>query len=176
MYLKLRGGCQLKKENWEGRIVNTIYADEFDYIVCMHENISEGNIFLIKPESHQCERMLRMWNNMVLDKIRITYLPINSNISTTGHKLQGATLKSLIVNSWAYNCTHWVYVVLSRVKKLTDLVLNEKLDIHRNYNAKQELVRWGKYMKQTIETERFQDRGVSDYMQNLVEEKNYTIF
>ena len=45
LYLKLRGGCQLKKENWEGRIVNTIYADEFDYIVCMHENISEGNIF-----------------------------------------------------------------------------------------------------------------------------------
>ena len=60
---------------------------------------------------------------MVLEKVCVTYLPIYSNISKTGHTLQGAALDSLIVNSWAYNCTHWVYAVLSRVKKLNHLVL-----------------------------------------------------
>ena len=50
--------------------------------------------------------------------MKITYLPVNSSISTTGHKLQGKKLDYLVVTSWAYNCPHWVYVVLSRVKKL----------------------------------------------------------
>ena len=62
---------------------------------------------------------------MILDKINITYLPINSNISTAGHKLQGSTFSNVIVNSWAYRCAHWTYVVLSRVKSLTNLVLNK---------------------------------------------------
>ena len=139
-----------EKDNWEGYIVNTIFADEVEYIVCKHES-DKQRYFVVKPETRQCKIKLRMWNNMTLDKIRITYLPINSNISTTGHKLQGATLSNLIVNSWAYRCAHWTYVVLSRVKSLTNLVLNEKLDIHRNYEAKHEVVRWEQNIKDTIE-------------------------
>ena len=34
----------------------------------------------------------------------------------------------------------------------------------------------GTIYEKTIETETFRDRGVSDYMQYLVEEKKYTIF
>ena len=102
---------------------------------------------------------MRRWNNTVLDKIKITYLPINCNISITGHKLQGKTIDHLIVNLLAYGCTYWVYVVLSRVKKLKYLILNEKLDVHRSFEAKKELVRWGKHMKVNIETKTFRIRG-----------------
>ena len=75
-----------------------------------------------------CKIKLRSFGNTILDKIRVTYIPINSNISTTGHKLQGKTLDNLIVNSWAYGCPHWVYVVLSRVITPKSLILNERLD------------------------------------------------
>ncbi len=47
-----------------------------------------------------------------LRPIKRTYLPINSNISTTGHKLQGSTLDTLVVNSWTFSIQHWIYVVL----------------------------------------------------------------
>ena len=145
-------------------MVHTIYINEIDYMVCMHEN-SNNKYFLIKPETRQCKVRLRMWNNMMLNKIRITYLPINCNISTTGHKLQGKTLNQLVINSFAYQCTHWVYVVLSRVKELNNLVLNEKLHIHRDYKAKVELVRWEQDMKCNIEKITFKDRGIQDYEQ-----------
>ena len=103
-------------------MVHTIYANEIKYMVCMHEDKQE-RYFLVKPVTRQCKIRLRMWNNMILNKIKVTYMPINCNISTTGHKLQGKTLNHLVVNSFAYGCTHWVYVVLSRVRQLTDLTI-----------------------------------------------------
>ena len=142
--------------------------------MCMQDD-NDGKYFLIKPETRQCKIKLRTLDSMVLKNIRVTYLPINCNISTTGHKLQGATLNSLVVNSWAYGCVHWVYVIFSRVRELDNLVLNEKLDIHRNYEARKDLVRWEQDMKNRIETDTFKQRGQSDYKRYLDEEKKYVI-
>ena len=55
------------------------------------------------------------------------------NIATTGHKLQGASRDNLVINSWNYSCPNWVYVVLSRVRKLKGLVLNVLLDETLDY-------------------------------------------
>ena len=133
----------------------------------------KGNYFLVQPETRQCKIKLKKYSDAVLDKIKVTYLPINSNISTTGHKLQGRTLDHLIVNSWAYKCPHWVYVVLSRVKTLKSLILNEKLDVHCNYEARKELVRWEKQIKADIETKTFSIRGKSDLEEYMREELRY---
>ena len=43
------------------------------------------------------------------------------------------------------------FVVLSRVKRLSGLILNEKLDEYRSYQANDELVRWERIMKERIE-------------------------
>jgi hypothetical protein len=59
--------------------------------------------------------------------MRGTQLPILCNNATTGHKLQGATIKTLFVHSWS-NVRNWTYVVLSRVKTLKGLFLRRKLD------------------------------------------------
>ena len=123
LYIKLKKGCTFEKENWEGYLVNTVFANQVDYIMCMHEG-KNAKYFIVKPETRQCKVKLRSWNNAILDKIKITYLPINLSISTTGHKLQGKTMDHLVVNSWGYRCTHWVYVVLSRVRTLKSLILN----------------------------------------------------
>ena len=65
-------------------------------------------------------------SNQVL-YMRGTQLPILCNNATTGHKLQGATIKTLFVHSWS-NVRNWTYVVLSRVKTLKGLFLRRKLD------------------------------------------------
>ena len=174
LYIQLKNGCKFRKENWEGYMVQTIYANEIDYLVCMHED-NRNKYFLVKPETRQCKIQLRMWNNMILKKIKVTYLPMNCNISTTGHKLQGKTLDRLVVNSFAYQCRHWVYVVLSRVREKNSLILNQKLDIHRDYKAKEQLIRWENDMKLNIEANTFRDRGMRDYEQYLAEEATYNI-
>ena len=116
---------------------------------------------------------MKQFNNTQLEPIRITHIPINSNISTTDHKLQGLTLDTLVVNSWTFSVQHWVYVVLSRVRTLNNLVLNEKLYENRKYNANNELVRWETRIKETIEKKTFKDRGRSDYNKYLKEENKY---
>ena len=51
--------------------------------------------------------------------------PLVSNSCTTGHKLQGSTCKSLLVNAFHYG-QNWCCVVLSRVKTMSGLCLREK--------------------------------------------------
>ena len=52
--------------------------------------------------------------------------PLVSNSATTGHKLQGCTVDSILVNDWWYQ-QNWPYVVLSRVKTMDGLYIGEKL-------------------------------------------------
>ena len=144
LYIKLKYGYEYTKEILEGYMVSTIYAHEVDYIICKKERTSTPGTpeyFKVSPESSNCTVRLKQFNTLPLLTIYMTYLPINCNISTTGHKLQGKTLNSLVVNSWAYNMTHWVYVVLSRVRSLNSLVLNKKLDESRSYKTNSRVMR-----------------------------------
>ena len=52
----------------------------------------------------------------------MTQIPVNSSDAITGHKLQGLTKDHIIVYSWNKS-TSWIYVVLSRVRKLSGLYL-----------------------------------------------------
>ena len=52
----------------------------------------------------------------------MTQIPIKSSDAITGHKLQGLTKDHIIVYSWNKS-TSWIYIVLSRVRKLSGLNL-----------------------------------------------------
>ena len=67
-----------------------------------------------------------------LGKVKVTQVPVNCNIATTGHKLQGMSKDSLTVNSWGYGFEHWVYVVLSRVQTRSGLILNKRVDLKKD--------------------------------------------
>ena len=82
-------------------------------------------------------------------------------------------MNTLVVNSWAFSVPHWIYVVLSRVRTLNSLVLNEKLNECRDYSANSELVRWETNIKERIEKKTFKHRGKSDYNTYLQEESKY---
>jgi hypothetical protein len=73
---------------------------------------------------------------------KVKQVPVNSNIATTGHKLQGMSKDVLIVNYWNYRCANWVYVVLSRVRTLAGLYLMKPLNLERSFNVPQSLIRF----------------------------------
>jgi hypothetical protein len=54
--------------------------------------------------------------------IELQHLPVIVNHATTGHKLQGKTVKALVIVEWS-RVKNWAYVVLSRVKTLSGLFL-----------------------------------------------------
>ena len=102
-----------------------------EYIVCeeWQEDSTQDKVFFkLKPEIVSVNIPLKiMGHNMgKLTSLKIMQF-VNSNIATTGHKLQGQTKKVLVVGSWYYSCPNWVYVVLSRVTTLSGLYIKEKL-------------------------------------------------
>ena len=92
-------------------MVNTISIDQVEHIVCMPES-ADPKYFTVNPKTGLCNIKLRQFKNTSHEKIKVTYFPLNSNISTTGHKFQGSTMDSLVVNSWTRWVPHWIYVVL----------------------------------------------------------------
>ena len=82
-----------------------------------------------------------------LGKVKVNQLPVNCNIATTGHKLQGMSKDTLIVNSWGYGFDNWVYVVLSRVRTRSGLVLSAKLDLHKKFKVPEKLLQFEERMK-----------------------------
>ena len=95
----------------------------------------------------------------------MTQLPVNCNIATTGHKLQGMSKDALIVNSWDYGFEHWVYVVLSRVRTRSGLFLNKKLDLKKKFRVPEKLLKFEERMKEKERQYLKQFHGVDDDMQ-----------
>ena len=82
-----------------------------------------------------------------LGSVKVSQIPVNCNIATTGHKLQGMSLDNLVVNSWGYAFENWVYVVLSRVRKRAGLILNTKLDLKWDFKVPEKLLSFERRMR-----------------------------
>ena len=96
----------------------------------------------------------------------MTQLPVNCNIATTGHKLQGMSKDALIVNSWGYGFENWVYGVLSRVRTRSGLFLNKKLDLKKKFRVPEKLLKFEERMKEKERQYLKQFHGAGDDMQS----------
>ena len=110
-----------------GAVVRAYKASEVRCIELEHE------LEDIEPRKFQMESKNFSFNwYTVLDeaktklKMKGEQFPVISNSATTGHKLQGYTASSLLVNSWSYK-ENWAYVVLSRVRTMAGLYLLKPL-------------------------------------------------
>ena len=134
--VKLKPGARRVWKNWDRHKVYTVSIQDVEYVdFCHYPSTPKGasRTFRLKPEkvggtidfplSSQKQGI-----RIKLGKLKVTQLPVNCNIATTGHKLQGMSKDALIVNSWGYGFENWVYVVLSRVRTRSGLFLNKKLD------------------------------------------------
>jgi len=122
-----------------GTMINGAFASQLQSIVLEHENPDiEPRIFEVESKNRQftaqgvyVDGIKENW------KMKGTQFPIVSNTCTTGHKLQGCTVKCLLANEWFYGA-NWVYVVLSRVKTLAGLFVAQELSLDLSKYAKPE--------------------------------------
>jgi hypothetical protein len=111
----------LKLEN--GTIVNAMFASQVKSILLLHENDDiKPAEFHLKSETFQFTSCLKIGTEELKVGVSGKQFSIISNSCTTGHKLQGCTCGSLLVNEWDYR-NNWAYVVLSRVRKMEGLYL-----------------------------------------------------
>ena len=141
--IKLKQNANMYKKKWDGKLINTVSIDDFEYILCEHypDSLCKIKTFKLIPESDSAKINLKMQGQiMAIGGVNITQFPVNSNIATTGHKLQGMTKDALIVHSWSYSFQHWIYVVLSRVCTLSGLYLCRKLDENKPITCDEDLI------------------------------------
>jgi hypothetical protein len=110
-----------------GTIVLALYASQVKSITVKHENDEiTPNVFEAEPENWTFTCNVTIGTEAMKTGMKGYQFPIISNSCTTGHKLQGCTVESLLVNDWHYG-QNWTYVVLSRVKKMSGLYVRNPL-------------------------------------------------
>ena len=60
--------------------------------------------------------------------VKMIQFGVNSNKTTTGHKLQGVTLNRMVVRSWNYGTPNWIYILMSIVQTSKGLFICEKFN------------------------------------------------
>ena len=142
-------------KNWDGYKVWTVSINKVEYVDFKHyPKAPKGaqEIFRLKPTKNACviDFPLTSGNHEItvkLGKLNVTQIPVNCDIATTGHKLQGMSLDFLNVNSWGYNVENWVYVVLSRARGRAGLSLNKMLDMKKKFKVSEKLLSFECRMK-----------------------------
>jgi len=104
--IQVEENSDLKWKNWDGRKVLSVSIKNIDYMLCEHWKEKNSGIspkqFKLYPEKCYVSMKFKVDDKSVPTQIKglmMTQFPVNSNIATTGHKLQGQTKKHLIVTS-----------------------------------------------------------------------------
>jgi len=162
--VKLRkNGRERQWKNWEGHKVWTVSVEHVRWVEYEHfpkAPRGKPKRFRLYPKefSAKISFPIDVTNDIRISigNAAITQIPVNSNIATTGHKLQGMSKNTLIVNNWDYRCANWVYVVLSRVRTRKGLFLMKALDMNRDFSVPQKLLDFEARMK------RFKEQPILD--------------
>jgi len=150
--VKLKRGAKRKWKNWDGRKVWTVSSEDVRWVKFEHWPSAPRNAtryFKLKPQTFPTNVRFPVAQgcSMMLGNVSVTQLAVNSNIATTGHKLQGMSKDTLIVNSWNYSHANWIYVVLSRVRTRSGLYLVKPLDLEKEFNVPQSLINFERRMQ-----------------------------
>ena len=88
-------------------------------------------------------------NQRVSTNIELRYFPIIANHATTGHKLQGKTVTSLVIAEWS-KLKNWAYVVLSRVKTIDGLFMTHPIPADIDFSPPANYLDMMQNLRQTI--------------------------
>ena len=151
-----RNGEERRWKNWDGKKVWSVSVDDVEWVEFEHYPTLPGakrRTFKLEPREFSATIKLPLTEDLstTVGNAKIKQVPVNSNVATTGHKLQGMSKDIIIVNSWNYRCANWVYVVLSRVRTLAGLYLIQPLDLERSFNVPENLIRFETRLKELKE-------------------------
>jgi hypothetical protein len=120
--LSLKQGAQLEKIKMYDYWVHAVGTDNVKWQDCEH---FVGK-FRLKPKvgTFRVKYPIPEFGvkSRVQTNIELQDLPVIVNHAITGHKLQGKTVKSLVIAEWS-KMKNWALVVLSRVNTLSGLFL-----------------------------------------------------
>ncbi len=102
-----KDGRERRWKNWDGRKVWTVSIDDVEWVEFEHHPTPAGTkarTFRLKPQEFSATIKFPLTETFTttVGNANIKQIPVNSNISTTGHKLQGMSKDVLIVNDWNY--------------------------------------------------------------------------
>ena len=122
--------------------------------------------FHIEPQQFPFTCMMNLADEDRYIAMRGLQFPVISNTCTTGHKLQGCTVDSILANGWYYGA-NWAYVVLSRVRTMKGLSLTKRLtrDLQK-YPKPETMKRMLKRFSETIEMEMISDKEYDSLLEN----------
>ena len=117
-----------------GSTVQAYFASQVEHLLLRHEQRGiDPDLFAIEVQTHTVTAKwllpvsLRTSNKRKEEiPMKLNQFAIVRNTGTTGHKLQGKTVDSILVYDFHYG-TNWPYVVMSRVKTMKGLYLRSPL-------------------------------------------------
>ena len=130
----LKRGKNVEAMQVHGHWVNSVDINDVDHIILRFDESYEPKFqgtFKLKPRERSFMVSYPMDVELLGKKsanvnMKLTHFPIIGNFATTGHKLQGKTMKNLVIAEWR-DVENWAYVVLSRVRTLSGIFLLEAL-------------------------------------------------
>jgi len=154
-----------------GTTICGLFASQLESITVEHENEDiTPRQFQIEPHLFSFTCMMKLGDEERYMAMKGLQFPVISNTCTTGHKLQGCTVDSILVNDWYYGA-NWAYVVLSRVKTMAGLYLTKPLTYDLKKYAKPETMkRMLKKFADTIQMEIFTE----EQYKSLVESDHFS--
>lgn len=126
--VRLKDGCSATPIQLYGYWVYAIDIQNVDCIeLRWHNSKRFQGTFRLQPR----ERKFRVRypvveagrKSKISVSLSIVHFPVLLNLATTGHKLQGKSVDSLIIAEWS-KVQNWAYVAVSRVKTLAGLFLS----------------------------------------------------
>ena len=88
-------------------------------------------------------------NTRIQASVQLLYFSVVVNHATTGHKLQGKTVESLVIAEWS-RVKNWAYVVISRVKTLNGLFLLKPIPDNIDFSPANDYLEMMKYLRKTV--------------------------
>ena len=141
--IQLKKDCIVDCKSWHGRLIHTVSCSDVEYMVCetIPNNKSEKpKKFKLLTESDHVSIRMKVANIEHKINARMLHFGVNSNKTTTGHKLQGASLNRMVVRSWSYTFPNRMYVALSRVRTFEGLFICEKIDESKKFHVDPKLL------------------------------------
>ena len=152
--LILNQGAELENIKMYGCWVHTISIEAVDYIEVEWQDCDHFvGRFQLTPEvaAFTVKDLISEFglSTRIHASIEMKYLPVLVNHATTGHKLQGKTVKESVIAEWS-RLKNWAYVVLSRVKTLNGLFLVKPIPPDYNFSPADDYLDMMAYLRREI--------------------------
>jgi hypothetical protein len=130
----------------DGYYVNCIDADKIEHLIVQmidgNDNPNNPKIVRLKAMSVTTEiRFPATLDGIITSttkrmgrKLKMKQFPVNIANARTVHKLQGRSIRNLVISSWNHR-GNWIYVVLSRCSTLNGIFTRRKLTKTRPMSA-----------------------------------------